>query len=112
MSLTQEIIDLAFILHGEQDQQLEVLCPAAEQTLLTQLRDGITTQDCHDCFVTAAAILSLSMLESLCSGGLESMDMGTLALRFGKDGDRLSRIALSLISPWSSQGIVFKGVRA
>lgn len=111
MSLQQEIIDLAFVLHGEQDIQLEKLCPAAEQMLRAQLREGITPDDCHDCFLTAAALLSLSLLESVASGGLESMDMGTLNLRFGAEATRLRELANGLLAPWTQNGFAFRGVR-
>lgn len=112
MSLQQEILDLSFLLHGEQDLQLEVLCPAAAQTLSAQLRSGVSPEDCRESFVTAAALLALSMLESIASGGLESADMGTLNLRFGEEATRLRSLAFGLLAPWTQNGFAFLGVRA
>lgn len=111
MTLQEEIVDLAFSLFGEQDMQLEALCPAAEQTLLAHLRSGVSVDDCHDSFICAAALLAISMLESTYSGGLDSVDAGTLTLRFGQEGTRLSKIAYSLLQPWQDDGVAFLGVR-
>lgn len=112
MSLQEEIIALAFTLHGAQDRQLETLCPAAEQMLAARLRKGVSIDDCRDCFMTACALLSIAMLESIVSGGLESMDMGTLNLCFGAEATRLRDLALQLIAPWTHDGFAFQGVRA
>ena len=51
------------------------------------------------------------MLESVASGGLESMDMGTLNLRFGAEATRLRDLAFSLLSPWTQDSFAFRGVR-
>lgn len=111
MSLQQEIIALAFELHGEQDPQLEKLCPAAEQMLAAQLRKDVSPDDCRECFLMACALLSLAMLESIASGGLESMDMGTLNLRFGAEATRLRDFAFQLLAPWTQDSFAFQGVR-
>ncbi len=111
MSLQQEILTLAFRLHGEQDEQLEWLCPSAEQMLASKLRKNVRIDDCRDCFLTACALLAIAMLESIVSGGLESMDMGTLNLHFGAEATRLRDLAFQLISPWTQDDFAFRGVR-
>ena len=111
MGLQEEILALAFSIHGEQDPQLETLCPTAEQMLAARLRKGVSIDACRDCFLTACALLAIAMLESVASGGLESMDMGTLNLRFGAEATRLRDLAFSLLSPWTQDSFAFRGVR-
>ncbi len=111
MSLQEEIVTLAFLLHGDQDPQLQTLCPAAEQLLASRLRRDVCIEDCKDCFLTACALLTIAMLESIVSGGLDSMDMGTLNLHFGTEASRLRDMAFQLIAPWTQDGFAFRGVR-
>ena len=111
MSLQEEILALAFSIHGEQDSPLETLCPAAEQMLTARLRKGVSIDACRDCFLTACALLAIAMLESVVSGGLESMDMGTLNLHFGSEPSRLRDMAFQLIAPWTQDSFAFRGIR-
>lgn len=112
MELVQEVAALACRIHGEPDLQLELLCPAVCEQLQARLRRGVRPEDCRASFVCAAALTAVSMLEAVCSGGLESMDAGTLALRFGKEDGQLTRLARGILAPWCDDGTAFRGVRA
>ena len=112
MELVQEVAALACQIHGEPDIRLEMLCPAICEQLRTRLRRGVSPEDCRPSFVCAAALTAVSMLEAIYSGGLESMDAGTLALHFGKEGTRLSDLARGLLAPWCDDGTAFRSVRA
>lgn len=111
MELVQEVAVLACRLHGEPDVQLELLCPAVCEHLQAKLRRGVKPEDCRASFVCAAALTAVSMLEAVGSGGLESMDAGTLALHFGKEGSQLTHMARGLLAPWCEDGTAFRSVR-
>ena len=112
MELVQEVAVLACQIHGEPDIRLEMLCPAVCEQLRTRLRRGVSPEDCRSSFVCAAALMAVSMLETIYSGGLESMDAGTLALHFSKEGTPLADLARGILAPWCDDGTAFRSVRA
>lgn len=111
MEPLDEIRALSAELNGAPDDRLSGICCATYSYLLSKLRNGITISNCHDAFVYAAALFSLSVLRCLDEEGLSSFDAGTLKLSFQDNHDRFASLARQLILPWCSDAFAFCGVR-
>ena len=100
----------------EADEALETLCAAAVEELRTQLRPGVTPDDCGEAFILAAAWTALGQRElGVDDGGVEKFTAGQVSIQRGDP--RLRREALRLqarqvMKPWiADEGFAFKGVR-
>ena len=121
--MSDEILSLAKTLSGASEQEselLETLCAAAEDSLRTKLRQGITQQSCAAAYPCAAAMLAAaSLLECRGGqGGFSSFTAGTVsvsgmsATETGASADRLRREAWRLMEPYvNDEGFLFCGVR-
>lgn len=94
-----------------QEDVLTVLCSAAESELSHRLRAGIAAEDCYDCFIAAAALLTVSALHTLEAGGITSFDAGTVSLTLRAEQSPLAQAAERMIAPWCEGGFCFRSVR-
>lgn len=101
-------------LSEESQEMLKAMCQTAEVMLQSRLRNNITDKDCHNEFVTAAALYAVAAMSEITElGQMEQITAGDLTLK-RKDGtlsaDRLRQQADILMAPYVKQGIAFQGV--
>ena len=80
--LLDEIYQLSSELIGETSTQLEKLCQIVKVRLENKLKDGITTEDCHEVFVPAAAAMAASMYSEMkaISDDVSSFSAGNISI--------------------------------
>ena len=80
--LLDEIYQLSSELIGETSTQLEKLCQIVKVRLENKLKYGITTEDCHEVFVTAAAAMAASMYSEMkaISDDVSSFSVGNISI--------------------------------
>lgn len=92
---------------------VELLCRCACGRLDSLLADGVSPQDCGECYPLAAAWLVLDWLEQLEAGGdVTALTAGDMTVRRERADGRRYRAALELMGPYlRDEGFVFRGVR-
>ena len=63
----QEILSAASTILGHDDERLQEFCTVAEQEALSRLRKDVVPEDCGDVFITAAALLAVSLYQAIVS---------------------------------------------
>lgn len=120
MELTDEIVQMAAVLAPAQTDEamLKSLCRAAQQLIEARLRPGVTSQQCHDSFVCAAACLAVSFLPEQVLSGVRSFTVGDVSVTAEQSAATgaaafLRTQADVLMTPYCSAGggFAFLGVR-
>lgn len=116
MDLIEEIVAMAVLLgKTEESEALRALCQAAEGELTGWLRDGVTAEDCGQCFVLAGAWLALAAREVAEDDGVEAFTAGDVTVRQGDReirGRALRLQARQVMRPYlQDEGFSFQGVR-
>lgn len=113
MGIIEDILLLTTDFYGSEDDRVRSVVAAVYHFLPSQLRSGVTPEDCRSAFVPAAAFLAMSYLKVLDHDQLEGFDAGTLKLSFADRSDRLCQLAKTLLAPWcGDRDFAFCGVRA
>ena len=118
MTLTQQICAQARVLirdmGNENQAMLEVLCRAAEVSLLGKLRDGVSPADCKADFIAAASMYALAALSDMDEmKAMEQIQAGDLTLRRASDNAAaccLRYQAELIMMPYLKDNFVFTGV--
>ena len=105
---------LAEPLEPQQAALLRVLCKASVNSLMAQLREGVTIDDCKADFIAAASLYALAALrESGSNGGISELKAGDLTVkRSGMDtsSGSLRKQAEQIMQPFAAAGFHFAGV--
>ncbi len=114
--MIEKIMAMAVLLGKVRESEgLRALCQAAEDELNGWLRDGVTAEDCGQCFVLAGAWLALAGREVAEDDGVESFTAGDVTLRQGDRkarGQALRMQARQVMRPYlRDEGFSFLGVR-
>jgi len=118
MTLSEQICAQAQLLTQDSETvnlpMLELLCHAAENSLLQKLREGITPEDCKADFVAAASLYALAALSEVDEvAQIEQLQAGDLTLRRGSTDSAaccLRYQAELLMSPYLKDCFSFRGV--
>ena len=121
--MQEEILIVAKAITGAEELEetlLEMLCEAAEQRLTTQLREGVTPEDCGSAFPCAAALLAAADLCSCRCGtdAITSFTAGDLSIQ-GRDAEKadamargMRETARAMMAPYTTDGaFCFRGVQ-
>lgn len=117
MMLTQQVYAhvcvMAPELKDENQTLLEAMCRGAVVSLESKLRNDISTEDCLDDFVMAAAMYAVAAMSEVSeTGQLEQFTAGDLTLR--KNGataaNCLRMQAELLMAPYTKRAVAFMGV--
>lgn len=119
MELQGEVLDRAELFLGVElsesgRQTLSALCAVAAANLESRLRSGVSVDEIHEEFVTAAGVLALSMYAAVGGGDFSSVKVGEVTLtRGGGDfSDSLRTLAEEMLaSQLTERGFDFRGVR-
>ena len=114
--MSEDVVKLAVFLGGaEESEALEKLCALAAEELESQLRPGITAEDCGEAFVLAAAWLALAAQVEAGSDDVTAFTAGDVSLRRETGSARagaLRRRAGEIMRPYCrDQGFDFRSVR-
>jgi hypothetical protein len=99
---------------AEKRTALGAVCPSALAQLTARLLDGMTPEDVGDVFVTACAMLALSMCAESGSGDISSFSAGSVSVtkRRGGTAAAMRCQAEELLRGYISDGgFAFTGVR-
>ena len=112
--MTDQVFAQALLLAGDldarQQEVLHSLCASCVRSLEAQLKEGITAEDCEECFVAAAGFHALAALEHF-GTGVEEFKAGDLTVKTGSGSRRdLARQAMILMRPYLRDPFLFVGV--
>ena len=114
MTLQEQILRETELFSGYLSQEdaecAENLIYAVVPYLRARLRSDVVEEEILPTFISAAALLTLSMLEAAKLDGLQTLSAGTMQLNFNAQNDRRVRLAFVMLAPFSKEGIAFRGV--
>ena len=120
MMLKDQVFAQAALLAGEltqkQTELLRMLCLVSSSSLASQLRQGLTVEDCKAEFIAAASLYALASLNSVAEDSdVSEFKAGDLTVKKGSAGkDAASRCLLRqaemILSPFLKDRFVFQGV--
>ncbi|MBQ8974736.1 MAG: hypothetical protein IJ072_03300 [Oscillospiraceae bacterium] len=107
----------SLIAGGRNDELLQTVCGEAYLQMKAALKDGVEPEQCGDSFVTACAILAVSILRTLEGQNIKSYTAGKVSVTWDEDmasaGKRMERLAMSLISQYTKDDdFSFRGVKS
>ena len=117
MTLTEQVFAQALLLAGHEggvnEGMLELFCQSATASLTTQLREGLTPEDCKADFIAAASLYALAALsETDTIGQMSHIQVGDVTMKRGGGAAAacLRNQARLMMSPYLLDGFAFLGV--
>ena len=117
MTLTQQVLAQALLLAGNDGSVnqglLELFCQSATTSLASQLREGLTPEDCKADFIAAASLYALAALsETDALAQLSHIQVGDVTMKRGGGAAAacLRNQARLMMSPYLQDGFAFLGV--
>ena len=118
MMVQERIFAQALTLAGDLDTRqtalLRVLCQGAEKSLMAQLRNGVTDQDCQADFISAAGLMALAALsETSETETVERFTAGDMTIHKARNSAAANCLryqAKVMMSPYLKDTFLFQGV--